>query len=256
MKTTLGLLGPLTMAAVGLLIAAPPAVAGDTTCNTGFPGPALPGAHDNVVVPQGGVCVIDNATIKGNVKALEDLRLYISDSSVGGNIEGDKANVVQTLRVTVKYGNIQIKEGGPNSDHYEAAVCQTTLSNGNIQIEKMDVGVGLIVGNPDVNIGFDTPGGDCPGNVLKKGNIKVEENIIAIGPYGFASGLRIRNNTVGGPPTIKGPGGNLQVFKNSGDGDKDVLENTIRQNLQCKENQLPFTSADNLAREFEAQCPQ
>lgn len=253
MKTTLGLLGPLTMAAVGLLIAAPPAVAGDTTCNTGV-SPVLAGPHDNVVVPQGGFCVIKGATIKGSVKALENSRLYIRDSAVGGNIDGDKADVVQIVSVTVKYGSIQIKEGGPNTvGHYEAAVCDTTLWNGNIQIEKTLAEVGLFVGNPGTLVGLPDST-NCLGNTLKRGNIKVEENhILVLAP---AAGLTIIANTVGGPPTSNGPGGNLQVFKNSGDGNKEVSGNTIRQNLQCKENQDPFISAGNLAREFEDQCPQ
>ena len=49
-------------------------------------------------------------------------------------------------------------------------------------------------------------------------------------------------------------GGNLQVFKTFGSAPKSVNNNRVRQNLQCKENDQPFTSSGNTAGKFEDQC--
>jgi hypothetical protein len=48
--------------------------------------------------------------VRANVKALENARLYVIDSRVTGNIEGDKASIVHVTGGTVD-GNIQIKDG-------------------------------------------------------------------------------------------------------------------------------------------------
>src|SRR5687768_948399 len=82
------------------------AMAGDTPC-VGM----LTGTFDNVVVPPGQTCLLTGATVRGNVKALENSRLVINNSTVGGNVEGDKADLVQVNFSTVRE-NISIKEGG------------------------------------------------------------------------------------------------------------------------------------------------
>lgn len=61
-------------------------------------------------VPVGATCTLNNATVRANVKALENARLYVIDSRVTGNIEGDKASIVHVTGGTVD-GNIQIKDG-------------------------------------------------------------------------------------------------------------------------------------------------
>ena len=46
----------------------------------------------------------------------------------------------------------------------------------------------------------------------------------------------------------------MQVFKNSGAGQKIVRGNTVAQDLQCKENTNPFIGGPNTAGDKEDQC--
>ena len=48
--------------------------------------------------------------------------------------------------------------------------------------------------------------------------------------------------------------GNMGVLKNSGDGDKQVVGNTVGQNLQCFDNTPPFLGGPNTAGKAEGQC--
>jgi hypothetical protein len=47
---------------------------------------------------------------------------------------------------------------------------------------------------------------------------------------------------------------NLQAFKNKGPGNKTGSGNTVGSSLQCFENDLPFTSAGNVAKQAQGQC--
>jgi hypothetical protein len=76
------------------------------------------------------------------------------------------------------------------------------------------------------------------GNTLGKGNIKVEENRIDV--Y-----MGVDQNQVGG---------NLQVFKKTGPGDKTVNGNTGRGDLQCFDNDPPFDGSGNNFPKEEGQC--
>lgn len=218
---------------------APPGVAGsggsgnDTQC-TGF---LPPGTYDNVVVPPGAFCVLQTSTVNGSVKALERSQLNIRNTTVRGNVDGDKADIVDMLAFggrNLVLGSIQVKEGGGTGNFSYARICGTDLPNGNIQIEKMRNYV--LVGGPRYC------GGLGGGNTLEKGNIKVEENSIG---FPFFGEMEISNNSVGG---------NVQVFKNVGPGTKFVQLNTVREDLQCFENTLPFVGGPNTAGKAEGQC--
>jgi hypothetical protein len=186
----------------------------DTRC-TG----TLTGTFDNVVVPSGATCTLQGATVNGNVNALENARLFVSATQVRGNVEGDKASVVQVTGGTVG-GNIQIKEGNSPSDLGAAVTGGTVVTTGDIQIEKMRTSRVLVSGAR-----------------VEKGNIQITEN-------DASTSLEILGNTVAQ---------NLQVFKNRG-GNKVVSSNTAGQAIQCKENTSPFTGGPNAAGETEAQC--
>lgn len=170
-------------------------------------------------VPVGATCTLNNATVRANVKALENARLYVIDSRVTGNIEGDKASIVHVTGGTVD-GNIQIKDG-TSPDGTGALVKATILTGGDIQIEKMTTGAIVV-----------------DGAQLRKGNLQVVANDVG-------RQLDLLNNRVAG---------NLQVFKNRGPGSKVVRNNVVAQDLQCKENRAPFTGGPNRAGEAEDQC--
>jgi hypothetical protein len=232
--------------ALAVMLGAPSgALAGDTICPDFASGEGLlpPGRYDNIVAPPGTTCAFRDVIVKGNVKALEDSRLGIDFSTVQGNIEADKADAVAVARETVVLGNIQIKEGGPDTGTagggpVTVEVCGSTLPNGNIQVEKM---------TGDIRIGTGGPHGfSCgTGNTLEKGNIMVQENNIEAIPGQPSQGLSIEGNAVAG---------NLQVFKNTGDGPITIEGNTVRESLQCKENTNPIFADGNTAREAEGQC--
>jgi hypothetical protein len=171
----------------------------------------------------------------GNVKALEDSRLRISRSTVGGNVEGTKADIVQIFFSSVRE-NFLIREGGPAAapaplfnvcgfgidfTPCEALIVGTTVEFGGIHIEKM---VGSIL--------MDA--------VTVRGNVKVEQNVIAAPELLFLQNVRVDEN--------------LQVLKNTGSGNKILLGNRVGQNLQCFENDPPFVAAGNMATSAEGQC--
>jgi hypothetical protein len=214
-----------------LVLALPANAEADDTVCIG----ALTGTFDNVIVPPRQTCHLTNSTVWGNVKALEGSRLRIDDSNINGNVEGDKADIVQ-LFFTVVREQITIKEGGPAASAFpvfnicgfgidftpcEVLIVATTVEFGGIQVEKT-VGSVLIASS------------------IVKGNIKVEANAIA------APEILIINDT-----TVDE---NLQVFTNMGSGNKLVQGNTVGQSLQCFENEPPFLAPFNAAAHTEGQC--
>jgi hypothetical protein len=173
---------------------------------------ALTGTFDNVVVPRGATCTLTNSTVRGNVKALRDSRLFMDNDFVGGNVEGDQASAVQVVLSLVE-GNIKITEQH-DPIFISAFILLTDLPNGNIQIEK---------GRPPLGDFF------VAASVLDKGNIQVVEN-----SSDFTS--LIQDNTVAQ---------DVQVFKNT-EPLMFVNFNEIGGNLQCKENVGVFVGQPNV----------
>jgi len=79
------LVAALLMSAALVVLLPSTAEADDTPCTGTMTG----GTFDNVVVPPGATCVLIEATVLGNVKALEDSRLRVDFSDIGGNVEGE-----------------------------------------------------------------------------------------------------------------------------------------------------------------------
>lgn len=218
--------------ATALLIAPTPASAGDTECVG-----ALTGIHDNVVVPPGAVCALTGATVLGNVKALENSRLFVFASTVRGNVEGDKASEVRVQFESQVGGNVHVK--GTDAGTFNAVDINVRVG-GDVQFEEgqgtVFVDDALITGDVvvikntgRVEVEFNTVGG----------NVKVEDNVIQI------TGMSVVGNAVAG---------DMGVFKNTGEGPKQVVANTVRQNLQCFENTPPFVGGPNTAAKAEGQC--
>lgn len=223
--------------AAATLVAVQGAGAAETTC-TG----TLTGAHDNVLVPPNTFCTINNATIKGNVKALVDSHIRINNSMVGGDVDGDRAEEVRLINTTVG-GSIQAKEGEtPNAQGSmsDVAICNTTVTTGNIHVEKM---AGSIV------IGRTRAPGGCLPNRLHVGNLQVFENLIVQNALNN-TGLDLQGNMVGSTDTAGNRrGGDLQVYKNKGTGVKFVQGNNVVNGvIQCYENDPPFTGGPNIGR--------
>jgi hypothetical protein len=191
-------------------------LSGDTRCVGTLSGRTF----DNVYVPVGKSCTLQNSTVKGSVKALPNSRLYMSNNKVDGNIDGDEALLVRVRGGTVG-GSIQIKDSYSPSLLGAEVSSGVVLTQGNIQIQEMNTG-GILIA--DVR--------------LLKGNIKVEDNLTR-------SRFEVIRNRVGQ---------NVQVFKNRGTNRKFVRNNIIGQIVQCKENQSPFVGGPNTAGDAEDQC--
>jgi hypothetical protein len=231
------------VAVAAMLVVAPTASADDTQCVG-----ALTGTFDNVVVPADQTCFLTSSLVRGNVKALPDSRLFSDSNDIRGNVEGDKADQIDIFDFpgspgpSIVGGNIEAKEGGGSTGaafNPFVRVCGTQLPNGNIQVEKFRPPAGA--GASFVLIGdesFCSAQGRGGGNLLGKGNIKVEENTIT-------ATMAVDQNQVRG---------NLQVFKNTGPGDKTVNANTGGGDLQCFDNSLPFNGAGNTFPKEEGQC--
>jgi hypothetical protein len=221
----------LLMLLLAALVIAPAAQAGDTVCGGTPTEPAVlsGGPYDNVVVPEGRRCFIQFAVIRGNVKALPDSFLTIVQTQIGGNIIGDKADMVQVAGGNTVGGDIHVKEGGPNLlDAQEVNITGNTLTNGDILVQKMRIAKGLLVG-----FGFG-------GNDVRNGDVTVEDNVIVAGTD-VSQGMRVHAQQIAN--------GNLHVFKNTGPGAKSVMHNdVVRGDIQCYENEQPFVGGPNMGR--------
>jgi hypothetical protein len=224
MRKFLVLLG---VALSGLAATASPAMADDFRC-TG----AATGTFDNVVVPRNEACILTASTVTGNVKVQRNAYFEAATTSVGGNVEGSRAQTVFLHDLSIVDGSVTTQRtiqvflfdsfvnGGVNVEGTTEVVdvCGMTV-NGNLTVKKS--GQDILLGDPLTE--------DCAGNTLRS-NVQVEENDVNVE-------LVIRGNSVGG---------NLQVFKNRGPADKFVDDNTGSGGaLQCKENQPRFFSANN-----------
>lgn len=182
-----------------------------TSCDAAIAG----GTYENVNVPPGSNCTLENVTVNGNVTALEGARLVVRDSRVTGNIQGDKAALLHVVGGTIG-GNIQIADGDSPGEDGVSISGGTVLTQGSIQVTKMRTGRILIT--------------DA---ILEKGNVQVEENEVT-------GGLEVRRNRVAQ---------NLEVRKHSTTAAKVVSDNVVGQKLECRENAAPFAAAANSAGE-------
>ena len=218
------------LAVIALGVLAVPAAADDARCVGFLP----PGTYDNVVVPRDTDCSLNLATVRGNVSVLRGASLFSAGNQIGGNLEGHRPRFVGSIGDTIG-GNVHVTgatgmPGFPfDSLSINVFVCGAQVTDGNISVEKSRDGTVVVGTQLEV----------CQGNNVA-GNIKVENNFIPAPDV-----LAVARNTVGG---------NVQVFKNTGPGGKNVIGNVVGQNLQCKRNDQPFTGGPNVARKAEGQC--
>jgi hypothetical protein len=215
------------LAAVAAAALPSSAAAGDTRCI----GPRT-GTFDNVVVPKNADCQLSLSTVRGNVTVRRGASLFSQVNEIAGNVEGDDPRWVGSFFDLIG-GNFDVTGAtGPgfafDGLSVNVFVCGSTLEKGNIAVEKS---------RGTVAVGSSLP--ICPGNDVG-GNIVVQENLIPA-----AEMMVVAQNRVDG---------DVQVFKNSGTGLKSVVANFVGENLQCKENDVPFAGGPNLAQKAEEQC--
>lgn len=255
-------------ASVMMLISASPALADDTRCVGFLP----PGAYENVIVPEGQFCFLSNSVVRGNAKSLERSRFFSINNIIRGNLEADKSERVFFSGNTTQSGtesgaravggNVHVKElrGNPG-ESFNIGICNLAVGGDLIVEEARDA---------RVEIGSRLP--NCAQGNDVEGDLQVFKNRLSANQVGrFFDDLSVFNNRVGGEvqvfenvsPTPNNPQnveqnrveGNMQVFKNRGPADKRVVANTVRENLQCKENDPPFVGQPNaVGGNAEDQC--
>lgn len=224
---------------VGLLVAAPPAYAGSTTCTGVITGP-----HDNVVVPSGADCFLSNAQVKGNVQVMPGASLSIAGgfNTIGGNVHGIHSRfVVFTATLTRVGGNVHIHGGDAG-----------TTSG---VVPPADVGIG---GNATIEL---NAGRTLVVRTRVDGQLHIFRNTdtVAIRSSFVVGHVRVEDNTIPATAVMNVEfnlvSGHLQVLRNSGDGAKQVVSNTVARKLQCFDNDPPFVGGPNPdAAETQGQC--
>jgi hypothetical protein len=178
------------------------------------------GTFQNVYVRSGQSCTLTSATVKGNILAESRARLFVFETTTGGNIDGVEAAQLHVRGGRLE-GSIQAQDGQSAGQIGVRIYGGTVLSQGSITIQKMNTGSISIT--------------DA---VLQKGNIQVQENTTD-------GRLELLRNRVAQ---------NVEVFVNRGAGAKAVVGNTVSQKLSCKDNTGPFTGGPNRAGDVEGQC--
>lgn len=239
------------------------------------------GTFENVVVPAGKSCVLDNSVVKGHVRVLSNGLLQAHNNDIGGNVLATEADGVR-LRDNRIEGNVHILGGGPAQPPFpitpEFLVCGATMPSGHIIIEGVTGGVGVRY--------FERVRAEegCSGpNVLSKGNIVIRNNditrllrihhnrvsqghvhISGNSMRGFRSfieenilsegNLFVDRNTMSS--AVPNPeasistnvvAGTLRVMGNTGSSLKKVTHNTVGKLLMCQRNDAPFVGGPNTA---------
>lgn len=242
-----------TLASIMLLASLSPrlAHAAPTTC-TGV----LTGVHDSVVVPKGEDCTLLSAQVAGNVRVEQGASLLatgLPSTTIGGNVHGIHSRFVFLQFATQVAGNLHVHGGDAGTTSGFDIGCTVggnaliELNAGKTFVDAAMVGRQLHVSRNTgpIEVEFNTVGGQ----------IRVEDNIIELActpgvtpPPSFGAvvcGMSVLGNTVSG---------NLQVLRNSGDGDKFVVSNTVARRLVCRDNDSPFVGSPNAAASAEGQC--
>jgi len=247
---------PATGAGLRALADAAPAAPGTTTqCDQGeivedeepdangnprfFPGGVIvTGPHDNIVVPPDAVCVLEAAIVAHDVTAFAGSRLFIYSSSIGGNVTGLSARVVQLATETTVGGNVDVRNAGDVVYPFASCAVQDTEVQGDVSCTKNNPGSPIIRG-----VAAGTPPADEPPPaqpVTIHGNVTLEGNFILPGHV-----MLLELTTIGK---------NADVNKNTGGGHKSVQGNTVGNKLDCKKNDPPFIGGPNVAGKAKGQC--
>jgi hypothetical protein len=224
-------LGLLAVVVTAVLAVASPAAARDTfTCNGVFAG----ATYDDVVVPRDGECTLQNATVKGNVKAPVGAYFQATGTAIGGSVQADGAQTIfvdtgskvsggiranRTAQVFIYNarvaGNIDVKRSSAT-----VQVCGTTVTKGDISVERSSTDI--LIGDPDAM--------GCAGNIVKRGDLELEKNFTVIE-------FVVRGNKI--------TKGDLEVIGNTGPVRKIVEDNLGGEVLRCSGNGGSFVARGN-----------
>lgn len=164
--------------------------------------------------------------------------LMAEDTQCNGVLKGSHDNVIVpesavcTLQNARLNGSVYVKRGGALTIQGRTYVNGNVISEDGgryVRITGTNVRIG---GNVQMKYNYDTSAIQ-PGTTIQ-GSLQYVENTGAL----FVTGVFI--------------GSDLQLFKNSGGA--TLMNNTIRQNMQCKENTPAPSGSGNVAGDKEDQC--
>jgi hypothetical protein len=188
----------------------------------------------DLIVPAGAVCLLTRVTVRGDVTVRAGGFLQATHTTVRGDARGRRAQTLFFDAGSKVYGNLVADRTAQvflfesrvegRIDVRQASgkvnVCGNTV-RGDIHVSKRS--------GPDILVG-DPLAIDCPGNVVKRGDIVLEDNATDVE-------LIVRGNTLGH--------GDLEVRRNGGPSAKFVENNNGKGRLVCVGNAASFTASGN-----------
>jgi hypothetical protein len=200
-------------------------------CNGTAKGMTIKG---DLTVPADGACQLVDSTVRGDVKVRGGGYFEATNTTVRGDVRGKRAQTIFIEGGSTVRGNVEADRTS------QVFLFDSTVGN-SIEVWRTDDKVhvcGMTVQEDisvekslrDILIG-DPLAVDCAGNLVKRGNVLVQDNVTDIE-------LVIRGNTVR-------KGGDIQVKRNSGPSEKFVQDNQGGDVLSCRGNEDPFTVSGN-----------
>lgn len=184
------------------------------------------GSYDNIVVPPGKICVLEFVTVTNSVTALSGSQLFIRSSTIGRNVVGLGAKVVQMNDETTVHQNVAVLNagGGP----FASCAVENSTVDGSVSCLNNHPGSPII--RPFGIGGFVTIGG----SVILAGNFIPATNVLLLQDANIGS--------------------SAGVLFNGGAGSKSVKGNTVGNVLECRGNSPPFEGGPNVAASARGQC--
>jgi hypothetical protein len=196
------------------IVKAPTAFAEDRQC----PGTLSAGMFDNIVVPAGVNCSINDSIIKGSLRILPGAGIVdVRTTEIGGNVQGDSFNSFD-LHASIVQGSVQLKQHQTN-----VQVCNTRVA-GDLRVEE-GRGGRIEIGNPP----------SCAANQIG-GSVRIEKNTITT--QSWVSANRVASD--------------LRVLDNRGP--ISIIANQVGETLLCLNNAPAPTGSGNTANRKEGQC--
>jgi hypothetical protein len=181
------------------------------------------------VVPAEAVCILSDATVNGNIETQSGSLFLVGNVTVNGNIESQGGQITALINEgsgsNQVFGNVDIDSSNT------VAICGSSI-NGDVAISNTNPGE-VAFGGSEVGATCSTIGG---GNIIG-GNVTITKNNVT---------------TLGAADNIIG--GNMTITYTLGAGTKQVINNKVTGNLQCSNNDQPFVSAGNQAKQLTGQC--
>lgn len=182
------------------------------------------GTYDDIEVPAGMICVLQDAAVTNSVTAFAGSRLFIRNTQIGGDVRGVGASAVQVSEETTIAGDMSVLNA--NDTFFASCSVDNATILGDLTCARNDPGSPII--RAEQGPTFIGGSVSLTGNVIPAGHVMLLLNA--------------------------GLGADADVTDNSGPGFKGVSGNTVAGKLQCKRNDPTFSGGPNTAAKAKGQC--